>query len=356
MGGNAGYRFKYKYAYYYFVAKYFSKNLTELKTREQISIMCGKLHIEENANIIMFLTHMSKDPYIFNEVLNQAQNIFKGYEPTKLQNEISELNNLIGNIPEIVYEHIEVKQHREEQLLIKDEIERSQKETASSAIEDSYDNEEKNGLDLVATLNSAFKTIEIIGQILKNYYGSIKGDEKYILCSEAYNIGLRSLGSFLTMMDQHISGIIQEIQRIIEEKNIVDKKDIDNISRKFVFNICCMISYNVIKKVSNSVGSDNLVGTFKKLLNDNDTVSVKLIDISIKLDHLRTIPFNEIKDLNNTLKSNLLPYNILRGLVVNHLYMFHTSYKDKQRICDLLDISVGKQRSIELLSHRKKDK
>lgn len=129
---NQSYRFKYIYIYYYFVAKYFSNKITDEKIRDTITIMCKSLHVEEYSNILMFLTHLSKDPFILNSLYIQAQKIFNEYDPTKLENDILLLNDLAFEIPKIVYQNIEVKKHREDKLIAKDEVERNRQETATT--------------------------------------------------------------------------------------------------------------------------------------------------------------------------------------------------------------------------------
>lgn len=345
------YKFKYKYTYYYFVARYLSVNITDSEIRDEISNMCSKLFVEEFANIMMFLTHLSKDPFILNELLNNSEQIFNEFVPTKLGEDIINLNKLIVDIPKLIIKEKDVQQHREEKLYAKDQFERTRMEISSSE-----DTEELEiDMDIIGQLNWSFKTLEILGQILKNYYGSIRGDHKITLASEAYNLGLRSLDSFLSVINTHSESLINEIEKIIEEKHVTSNEEITKLATHFVFNLCCAISYQFIKKVSSSVGSDKLSDTFRRVLHSNNTVAVKLIDLSIKLDHKQVIPVSEIEQLKNELKNNnLIGYSLLRGLVINHLYMFKINFREKQRICKLLNISIESYRKKELMNANKR--
>ncbi|MED4402069.1 metallophosphoesterase [Metabacillus fastidiosus] len=342
------YRFKYKYTYYYFVARYLSINITETHIRKEISNMCSKLYLEEYANIIMFLTHLSKDPFILNELLINSEQIFNEFKPAQLGEDVINLNKLIVDIPKLIIEDKDVQQHREEKLYEKDQIERSKMEISPTNSNESLSLESE--LDIIGRLNWSFKTLEILGQVLKNYYGSIKGKQKITLATEAYYLGLRSLGSFLSVIDTHSDSIIKEIEKVISEKNVTSKDEITKIATHFVFNVCSAISFQFIKKVSSSVGSDQLADVFERVLQDNNTVAVNLIDLSIKLDHIQIIPFKEISEIKDELKkNNIIGYSLLRGLLVNHLYMFNTNFREKQRICDMLNISIESQRKKELL-------
>ncbi|SEB94009.1 metallophosphoesterase [Paenibacillus sp. GP183] len=353
---NGIYRFKYKYVYYYFVAKYLSNSITELAIREKISLMCSKVHIEEFANIIMFLTHLSKDPFILNELFSHAQKIFADTVPANLENdEVSALNSLVEEVPKMVYENIEVKKHREDRLKLKDDLDRSKKEVAATSkpiTEDEIDEDDDSEMDFAAQMNLGFKTVEIIGQILKSYYGSIKADEKYILCEEAYMVGLRSLNYFLSTLNSDIEAFSSHLQGILEQRltKETEKAEIEKQVRRLLFSLCCGISFQSIKRISDSMGSENLYETFKKITLSHPTTAVKLIEISIKIDQSRTIPYYELKRLKTELENNVMAYSLLRALVINHLYMFDANYKEKQQICDLLGISMKNQRSIELLS------
>ena len=51
------YFFKYNYIFYFFVGRYLANHITDSKCREIVSKMCKRLHREEFANIIMFITH-----------------------------------------------------------------------------------------------------------------------------------------------------------------------------------------------------------------------------------------------------------------------------------------------------------
>ncbi|SFV08688.1 hypothetical protein SAMN05421543_1474 [Alicyclobacillus macrosporangiidus] len=351
---RSSYRFRYPYIYYYFVARYLANNISDDQIKARISFMCEKVHIKEYANILMFLTHMSKDPFILSEIVAKARAIFADVVPTKLENDVASINALVDTLPKLVYETVDVQKHREQRLIARDELERANAETAVELEEDEYEE-----LDIIARLNSAFKSLEILGQILKNYYGSIKADDKYQLCKEAYDLGLRSLNSFLSVLGNNLDGMVSEVHKILEKRRLssgqsIDRDRIDRISRRFVFNLTLLISYTFIRKISTSIGTKNLMETFRRIVSEDSSVAVRLVDISLRLDYLQFIPFPELEEFIEVARGNALGNTLAKALVLNHMYMFNVSYKDKQRVSDLLDIPIRQQRSIDLLSHRKK--
>lgn len=346
------YKFKYRYVYYYFVAKYYSNNISREEMREQIKEMCKRVHKEEFANIIMFLTHMSKDPYILNNILENSKKIFNDMEPIKFDKDVSSINSLIKNIPRLVLEDADVKKNRENKLKHLDEAEIASKN--HNEVEDYDINEDVSNLDIISQLNLSFKTIEIIGQLLKNYYGSLKGPIKYELCFEAYCIGLRTLNKFCSIFEKNSDYLVRDIKIELDKHKIVDKDKVEDYAREVLFQLCLIVSYLLIKKISNSIGSEKLSVTFNHILDDNDIPAMHLIDTSIKLDFFRGFPFDVIKRLSQKLEGNIMPMTMLKKMVLDYLYMYPTSYKDKQRICDALNIPISTQRRIDNTSTQKK--
>jgi hypothetical protein len=57
--------------------------------------------------------------------------------------------------------------------------------------------------------------------------------------------------------------------------------------------------------------------------------------------------------LKEELEPNIMANSLLPAFVVNNLYMFELGFREKQRIYDLLGISIKDQRTIEMLTPKK---
>lgn len=355
LGFRGGvYRFRYNYIYYFFAAKYMANNITQEEIQLRISEMCKRIYREEFANIILFVTHHSKDPFILERVLENARQVFSDLEPVRLEDDITSVNELMDEMPQLVLEDKQVGEARKEVLTSQDryDLARRQAEDDETRVPDWE--EPLLVLDLVAKLNLAFKTIEILGQILRNYYGSLKGPVKLSLCEEAYFIGLRSMNSFFSALEGHTDRVVSEIKRIIDKKKIVDKEKVEEIARKVLFTFCYIISYGFIRKVAGCVGSEKLSQTFGEVVERNPATSFRLVNIAIELDYFVAFPWTSVKTLQKKLSDNTLGETILRRLVINYLYMFPVEYKERQRICDKIGIPMITQRRIEQVSTQKK--
>lgn len=337
------------------MARYLGNFITREDIRNTISEMAKRLHREEFANIVMFLTHLSKDPFILENILENAKMLFSNYLPIQLDNDIEFINALSDEIPEAILENKDIRKTREQKLKMQDRVEDIEQNHRSKE-QDSVPelNENIEDLNFVVKLNLSIKTIEVIGQILKNYYGSLKATTKLALCEEAYSTGLRALKSFFSLIEENQNFLINAIVEAMEKKKAHDRIEIQGLSRRILFFFFCIMAHGFIKRISGSIGSENLSRTFKQLLEKNNTISTRLIDISVKLDYFSTFPFDDIKKIVKAVPKNGLQYTILQKLVLDYLYMFPTNYKEKQHICELVGISMETQRMIDHKSTQRK--
>lgn len=349
------YEFKYLYIYYFFVSKHLAENIEQEEIRNKISALCKRLYKSEFANILLFLTHHSKDKFLLNEILTNAKELFNDLQPCKLENDISAINKLGDELPKLVYNSKTIEEHRDEVNVKKDETEVAEKSELAKNYSNIPDlNEDISDLDIVAKLNLAFKTIEILGQILKNNYGKISNPVIFDLVEETYLMGLRTLNVFFSVIETNTDFFVNQINSLIGEKHITDKAKIEQVSRRVLFNICNQISYSFIKKVSDSLGTENLENSYKSVLEKHNYNSVKLIDFAIKLDHFKSFPNEEMRNLKADFSKSILAQQIMKRMVINYLYLFPTSIEQKQRILSFLDIPINVQRKIDFTSQQKK--
>jgi hypothetical protein len=348
------YWIKYNYIFYYYAAKYLSNNLTKDGIKQTVIAISRRIYREEFANIMLFLTHLSKDPFILDLLITNASEIFSTILPIKFEDDTKAISSLIESLPKEIIESKSSEEAHDEILKMQDELE--QLESDESKISKNQISplkqclyEDTRVIDIIAKLNYAFKTIEILGQIAKKYYASIDGDTKYKLTLETYNIGLRAINTFVSEIESDPQILLKELQRTIENKN-VNMEKLEKISTNLVVGISLLVSYGFIEKVASSIGSEDLSQTYDKILSDNPTNSIRLIDIAIKLDYFKGNPINYIKSMLPDLRKNQLAYILLRQFVVRYLYMFKIGIEQKSQFCDLLDITIKQQRGIEAKS------
>lgn len=358
-------RFRQAYIYYYFAARYMTKHIAEAEIRETIRYMCEKVHVDEFGNIIMFLVHMSNDSFIVDEIVARARVIFAEVEAARLETDATEFNRLVQIIPHLVFEHDDksATSRRRELLAAQDSREReSGEERAGREAQpwESSKDESAAGItadesDIMATIYDALKMLDILGQILKNYYGSIVGERKLELCEEAFGVGLRALASFMGLLADNVDTVVSAAEEVFAELDPSRSRERrEEVARGFVFRLATLLSFVFVKRIAVAVGSKNLGETFRRVMEREPSIAVRLIDVAIKLDYLQTIPFDELEALRRITSGNALGLTVARMLVVSYLYLFEVDFGDQQRVTTLLGISTWDERKIRLASKNKK--
>lgn len=354
---NNNYSFMHNYIYYFFVAKYLSDNLGKKRKQADmekiIDNLIERLYRPQFANIIIFLIHHSKSSAenIIDKIIQEAKKLFDDIKPSTLsKDELININNLINQEIELVMEDKNPHEYRDEQLEIKDKIE----EVSNSSIDDTESeedevikyNEEIPKLDTFSKLNLSMKVIEILGQITKNYYGSLTQIEKVEILEELAHLGLRNLSWFLEQFQEFQELLEHEIKKKIKNKKITTNEEIERITKRIIFDFAEMISIAFIKKISTSIASKNLFLTINTLVENDNNEATKLIEIATKLEFSSELNTDIIFKLNQEFKNNFIAQNILKYLVINHLYKFDVKYSKKQKICKKLNIGVNNQKNI----------
>lgn len=347
---KGAYRFTYKYIYYFFASKFLADNITSPEIKIRIQKMCERLYFEEFANIIVFLAHHSKNPFIIQEVLNNAKKIFPDSNPIKLESDVESINKLIEELPSLVLENVDIDKKRRERFEEQDKMEKKEQNDEEAAFQE-YDIDTIKAMDSITELNVSFKILEILGQICKNYYADLKGVDKLEVMEEAYSIGLRALSSFFSLIEKHHDFLVSWITAKTKEKS--DAGLIKKNTNLIVFMLTSLLSLGFIKKISNAVGSEKLLDTFDEMLIKQNTNSVNLIDVSIRLDYFKSIPFNSIEKCKKRFDNNLLCMSVLRELVRRYMYMFDTDATERQKIARLLNFTMQEQRRIGSLGTQK---
>ena len=339
---NGTYSFGHNYIYYYFVSKYLADYIDDDEIKNLIEKITKRLYRTEFANIIVFLIHHSKKEFIIENILVEAREIFSSLTPISFQeDEIANLNKLIDGDLKFALEERSPQQARENKLRDKDKYET--KHPVKSDREEAKFDENVPSLNLFERINLSRKMMEILGQIAKNYYGSLKGETKYNLIDETIRLGMRTLKSFVNDMDRHKDVLIDNIKYVIDKKSILEPHRREYLCNRILFNFASLVSYSFVKKTSKSISSRNLGPICDSICENDKQISTKLITIGSQLSFPGGINGKEIKEFYSEIYGNKLAESILKMIVMNHLYMFEVPISIRQQLCSHLDIEQEKK-------------
>lgn len=329
------FKFKYKYIYYYFVASFLKDHITEQPIRDEITKLSSRLDDEDSANIMLFLAHLSKDPFIIDQMLEKATSQYAEFEPARLADDAIFLHT-DGQRLSNRYIEKDVATSRREHL---ERLDRAEQNERSEPLAPDTSKEELD-FKIMSRLTAALRTMQILGQLLKNFVGTMEGVQKQQIARECYSLGLRILSSILHLLKSNQTELIQYfIETFREEHSDHSDRELEEIARESIFGIAHMVAYGTVKRISRAVGSRDLDETYNAIRNELKSPAVDLVHISIELDQLRLFPQKDVIAIGEALEKLHLPASVLRHLVINHFYLYNVHFQVKQSICSKLGIS-----------------
>jgi hypothetical protein len=135
---------------------------------------------------------------------------------------------------------------------------------------------------------------------------------------------------------------------VLKDDACLSAEERAKVARKASFSILGWLGTSVISAAAFYVATDKLREDVAALVRGNPTVAYRLIDMGTRLVRPGHMPIEEIEKLARELKDNHYAFGILQALGINHLYQYHTETSEKQRLCNILKISMGGAKSIEL--------
>jgi len=333
------YQFSYIYVLYFLAAKRIAEMIDNAKGREIIKSLFENLHIEKNANILVFVTHHTKNYEFIQESIYTAMTPFNEIEPITLEKKskyYTLLEDIVGEIKNDVIEMRDPVQERNRRLVEQDEIER---EADDADDEDSKSDEIENNIQIRPFLH-AIRSIEIIGQIVKNRKGSLDKATLKDMINELYNTGFRMVGALGDLIKQGKEDVAEAIQEKVKAKDT--SYDIEVRVYRFLHFISLQACLGIFSKLVQCVGVRELQDLFNDVASEIDSPAAHLVSFSIN-SYYGTINMKELERLSKEFADNFVAFQILRSRVKAYIYNNHVDYKLKQRIGAYLKMNVTPQ-------------
>ncbi len=361
------YKFKYPYVYYFFIAKHLAETIRDEDTVEIIDNLIGTLGKRRSMSILMFLTHHSRDESILDKVVEQAKKLFKDNKPAHLNLNIQSINDIIDSLPTLSFEKKDRFQLRREYENSRDEIEGNhefhsiddEEDDNGDSLHDS-NSEDQVTTDLLKEMNLTFKSLEILGQLSRNYYGSLKVPQKKRLLGEAIDAPLRSLDFFISYIKDDADVVLDTIERKIAEQNSerninYTQLQLREIAKHLLFQLVLGLSYTFITKISSSIGSNNLQPVIDELCDAHNSNAGKILKLATLLELGNSITVEHLRNILQSLDKNPISDNLVKSIILNYLYMFERSDAEVKQICAVAGInynSVSRQIGFDKLTKK----
>ena len=343
--------FSYPYIYYFFVGKYLADNLHLQEVRDFVISSCESLHKKENANTILFLTHHRNDPWVVEQISSRLHNCFSEMNPMEFGHDVDSINGLIESAAQLVFEDTDVGQNQELTRSMRDELDDSDVDEPSI---------DEDGASAAIEFSKKFlmmkKTAELLGQVTRNYYGSIERAKKAEYLGEVFDAPMRGLRIFIEVIMSDPDAFVAELSRVISEKSSkeVDENKLKQEAKTAAFNIMGLISTGMILQTAQQIVSEKLRDDICNLVDQKNNNAYSLIGAATRLIQPGRLPFSDLEKLAKKIQGNSFAFRIFQSMVVYHLHMFHMTEIDKQKLCSISNINLQASKAIDMQSRGKK--
>ena len=332
---NGGIRFKYRYAFYYFVALYFKDRLLQVEIQNEIRGIAESLYVQSSVDVMLFLAHLSKEKLISEMLINVSSEQFKELSLSDLERDFNSFKVPLEDFPKLYYQETDPLIERQERAKKQDTLKVRNNDDDGFVTDDDFD-------DLRSESLIVPNSIKIMGQLLKNYPLALEGDVKYRLTEESYTLGLRLLSLVFLLLEERMVMLAADFIIKRQSDNEKSEREMSRLKNEFsTLNVSFakQIMIRIIAFIGDAVFSNELNETYREMVKRHDTVGVKLIDSYIRLNQ----PVKDWKTIflyQDEFKTSPLATSILREMVYSHLKMYKLRDRGQiQRVCDKFNIS-----------------
>lgn len=333
---RGGVRFMYPFHQYYFLARYISHIQSWTELEPKIDDLVGSIHTERNANVLLFLAHLGRNPRIAEKILNSADKMFSTYEEVDLFKRVDALQKFsLTEIRQIIFEgskSMQILQHQQDEISA-DKAAKELAEVAEARLQ--------ARLDDALAMNAAFKTLQVLGQVLRNHAGEIERDEKHRITASCVSLGLRVLGSLYDLVSAHGDEMIAfRGMQIRSENPDASEVEVADEMEKYIPAFLSSITVGTLIKIANAIGSEDLLPTITDVLSISD--SRHFLKLVIQLEHFSDFPRQEILDYQDDVLSHggFLPNAVLRRFIVRRFYLFPVRDELRRAVLDKFSIKA----------------
>jgi GTPase SAR1 family protein/predicted MPP superfamily phosphohydrolase len=347
------YTFSYKYIFYFLVAQKIADEID--KYESLIYELCNDIHLEKNANILIFLTHHTKAQILLEHIIFTSNLPFEKIAPITLETTDPFSTFISQFIQEIQGEMIKIEgrnpneEFKNEQKE-KDKLER--KQNNGNIKEDDYEMPKE-----VVEINQALQTIKILGQIVKNQKGNFEKNKLIELTETAYRSTFRLINFFAEIFKGEKDSIIDAICDDLEEKkkdNIafgdfirkIDREEIRKHTTKFLQFISYGICIDGFTNLVFSVGAQGIDELYNSISEKIGSSAAKIVTFAIK-SYYGSINVRDLEKLFKDVENNHTAKNILRFYVKKHIYTNHIERTKREKMIQIAgfksNISIRKR-------------
>ncbi len=316
-------QFRTPYMYYYFLGKYLARNSD--KHEDVIERMCDRSYITANCLTLIFTIHHTSDCRIIDDIVLRTMCALGDVKPSVLDRKESQIfGDIVAAIPPEILSGDTVEAEREKVRKGRDHREH-----------EGCNELDENDDESVHVVNDAYrimKNSEILGQILRNKYGSLER-EKIVEIIETIADGRLRLVRLILGSQKEMN----DFATFIHKRS--PKFSLDEIKQALRFLSFSWTIYNV-KRTVGELNKPEIRSLVEDVVTQRNTPAYDLIGYFFRLDTIEEFSKNEQKQLKDLL--NRHRYDFFRKMVsIRTQHYLNTHKVDtpvEQAVCSSLGI------------------
>ena len=327
---NGKYHLSYPFVYYFFLGNFFARNYKQNK--DTIDQLTEKSYLRDNRYILIFTIHHALDDDLIETILLHTMMAMDKHAVAELSaGETRSLLSALEELPHKIISQRSTERNRER--------ERHQRDKAEAA-ERTYEKEHE--IEDVNSLYKSLKNMEILGQILRNKYGSFPKNRLQEIVTTIADAGLR----IVTLITDDDSMRDLEDYLVERVKELDTQKNTDKMEermRMLVRTMCFLMMTIIIVKIVVSIRKPELAEVVNDACRSKDTPAYDLIDFFFVLGTVTELEEKDVDKLKLLLKKfdddgNEVAKRLLSIVTQDYLNKHNVQYKLRQKIFKALGL------------------
>ena len=320
------YQFKSPYMYYYFVGKYLAGKRNKNKHSALLESIVEKSFITTNRLILIFIIHHTNDDEVIDDILLQTICAIDETEPSILDRDEAKIfEDIVAALPSDVLSDESVEFERKKERERRDWIELKDR--------DEFENEhDEDSHQRANEVYRIMKNSEILGQILRNKYGSLERVRTLEIIETIADGGLRLVRLILGSQDEmyNFALFIQERESDIQPDKLL------RFLRLLSFVWTIMNIENIVK----ALNKPEIRPLVKEVVRKKKTPAYDLIEFFLRLDTISKFTEKDKEKLETLWKKH--DFEFFRKVISLRTQQFLNTHQVRtpveQAVCSILGI------------------
>ena len=323
------YGFRYPFAYYFFLGRYLARCYQDCE--DLVNDLAEKGYRPENAFILIFIIHHTQDERLINMLLSRTMTVFDKIEPATLcAEETKLLEKALDEIPKQIASNQSVESARRTQREERDRLELSDDSPKESEIEEVND------------IYRYLKNMEVLGQILRNKYGSLSRTKLQEIVTSIGDAGLRMIS--IVASRERICGFEDYLVQKAREREITnDEKKMIEFLRKLIRPMIFVLIYCLLRRIGESIRKPELREVVDDARDEKRTPAYEILHRFFMMDTVDELKERDVDSLVQLHEEFVKKNNAVAARLLSIGVQFYTSthnipYMQRQRVCQKLGI------------------